>query len=79
MEYLNGIMQFINGCGFPIAMCVLILLFAYKYIVPYIAEGTKSNKEMSQTLLLLNERMSNVEKDVDNIKDDVKDIKNKLK
>ena len=75
---LDNIGSFVSTVGFPIAVCLMLLYFIYKHIIPYIQEATKSNKECTETLILMNERMSNAERDISVIKDDVKDIKNKI-
>lgn len=75
---ITAISTFISSVGFPISICVALLWFAYKYIVPTLTESVKSNKEATETLSLMNERMREVEDDISIIKDDVKDIKSKI-
>ena len=75
---LNVVKDFICACGFPVCMCVFMIWFLYKYVVPCLQETIKTNKELSQSLLLMNERMKNVEDDVDDIKTDIISIKNKV-
>lgn len=75
---ITAIGTFIQSVGAPIALCFALLWFAYKYIVPTLQESMKSNKECTQTLVLMNERVKNIETDITDIKDDVKDIKNKI-
>ena len=73
---VNQIVGLINSVGFPIAMCLLLMFFLYKYIVPVINESIAANKEITKNLTLINERTFNIERDVDNIKTDVVNIKN---
>ena len=73
---INEIVGLIDSVGFPIAMCLLLMFFLYKYIVPVINESIAANKEITKNLTLINERTFNIERDVDNIKTDVINIKN---
>ena len=73
---INGIVGLINSVGFPIAMCLLLMFFLYKYIVPVINESIAANKEITKNLTLINERIGNIERDMDNVKTDVVNIKN---
>ena len=73
---VNEIVGLINSVGFPIAMCLLLMFFLYKYIIPVINESIAANKEITKNLTLINERIGNIEKDIDNVKTDVVNIKN---
>ena len=73
---INEIVGLINSVGFPTAMCLLLVFFLYKYIIPVIKESIAANKEITKNLTLINERIFNIERDVDNIKTDVVNIKN---
>ena len=73
---VNGIVGLINSVGFPIAMCLLLMFFMYKYIVPVINESIAANREITKNLTLINERIGNIERDMDNVKTDVVNIKN---
>ena len=48
----------------------------YKYIIPVINESIAANKEITKNLTLINERIGNIERDMDNVKTDVINIKN---
>ena len=73
---INEIVGLINSVGFPTTMCLLMGFFLYKYIIPVINESIAANKEITKNLTLINERIFNIEIDVDNIKTDVVNIKN---
>ena len=73
---VNEIINLINSVGFPTTMCLLLVFFLYKYIIPVINESIAANKEITKNLTLINERIFNIERDVDNIKTDVVNIKN---
>ena len=73
---VNEIVGLINSVGFPTTMCILMMFFLYKYIIPVINESIAANKEITKNLTLINERIFNIERDVDNIKTDVVNIKN---
>ena len=73
---INEIVGLINSVGFPTTMCILMGFFLYKYIIPVINESIAANKEITKNLTLINERIFNIERDVDNIKTDVVNIKN---
>ena len=73
---INEVVGLIDSVGFPITMCLLLMFFLYKYIVPVIKESISANKEITKNLTLINERTFNIERDVDNIKNDVVNIKN---
>ena len=73
---VNEIVGLINSVGFPTTMCLLMGFFLYKYIIPVINESIAANKEITKNLTLINERIFNIERDVDNIKTDVVNIKN---
>ena len=73
---INEIVGLINSVGFPTTMCLLMGFFLYKYIIPVINESIAANKEITKNLTLINERIFNIERDVDNIKTDVVNIKN---
>ena len=73
---INEIVGLINSVGFPTTMCLLMGFFLYKYIIPVINESISANKEITKNLTLINERIFNIERDVDNIKTDVVNIKN---
>ena len=73
---VNEIVGLINSVGFPTTMCLLMGFFLYKYIIPVINESITANKEITKNLTLINERIFNIERDVDNIKTDVVNIKN---
>lgn len=75
---LAGLSTFIQSVGFPMSICIALLWFAYKYIVPTLTESMRSNRECTETLVLMNERVRDIETDITIIKDDVKDIKNKI-
>ena len=53
--------------------------FLYKYIVPLINESIAANREITNNLTLMNERIGNIERDVDNVKTDVNYLKNQMK
>ena len=83
---INEIVGLINSVGFPTTMSLLMGFFMYKYIVPLINESIAANKEITANLMLINERIGNIERDMDNvktdvvnIKNDVNDLKNKMK
>ena len=73
---VNEIVGLINSVGFPTTMCILMMFFLYKYIIPVINESIAANKEITKNLTLINERILNIKRDVDNIKTDVIKIKN---
>ena len=73
---VNEIVGLINSAGFPTTMCLLMVFFLYKYIVPVINESIAANKEITKNLTLINERIGNIERDMDNVKTDVVNIKN---
>ena len=73
---INEIVGLINSVGFPTAMCLLLVFFLYKYIIPVINESIAANKEITKNLTLINERIGNIERDMDNVKTDVINIKN---
>ena len=73
---VNQIVGLINSVGFPITMCLLLMFFLYKYIVPVIKESIAANKEITKNLTLINERIGNIEQDMNNVKTDVINIKN---
>lgn len=75
---INQVISLINSVGFPITMCLLLMFFLYKYIVPVIKESIAANKEITKNLTLINERIGNIERDVDNIKNDVNVLKNQI-
>ena len=73
---VNEVISLIDSVGFPITMCLLLMFFLYKYIVPVIKESIAANKEITKNLTLINERIGNIERDMDNVKTDVVNIKN---
>ena len=73
---VNEIINLINTVGFPITICLLLMFFMYKYIVPVINESIAANKEITKNLTLINERIGSIERDIDNVKNDVVNIKN---
>ena len=73
---VNDIISLIDSVGFPITMCLLMGFFLYKYIVPLINESIAANREITANLTLINERIGNIEKNMDNFKTDVVNIKN---
>ena len=73
---INEIVGLINSVGFPTTMCLLMGFFLYKYIIPVINESIAANKEITKNLTLINERIGNIERDMDNVKTDVINIKN---
>ena len=73
---VNEIISLINTVGFPTTMCLLMGFFMYKYIVPLINESIAANKEITANLMLINERIGNIERNMDNVKTDVVNIKN---
>ena len=73
---VNEVISLIDSVGFPIAMCLLLMFFLYKYIIPVINESIAANKEITKNLTLINERIGNIERDMDNVKTDVVNIKN---
>ena len=75
---VNEIINLINSVGFPTTMCLLLVFFVYKYIVPLINESIAANREITNNLTLMNERIGNIERDVDNVKNDVVNIKNDM-
>ena len=75
----NNIIGLINSVGFPITMCLLLVFFMYKYIVPLINQSIAANKEITTNLTLMNERIGSIERDIDNVKTDVNYLKNQIK
>ncbi|APF23461.1 hypothetical protein [Clostridium butyricum] len=75
---IGAIGSFIQSVGFPIFIAIVLLVFTWKYIIPVLQESIKNNKECTQTLCLMNDRVRNIETDISGIKDDVRDIKNKI-
>ena len=73
---VNEIINLINTVGFPITICLLLMFFMYKYIVPVINESIAANKEITKNLTLINERIGSIERDINNVKTDVVNIKN---
>ena len=73
---INEVISLIDSVGFPITMCLLMGFFMYKYIVPLINESIAANKEITANLMLINERIGNIERNMDNVKTDVVNIKN---
>ena len=73
---INEVISLIDSVGFPITMCLLICFFLYKYIVPLINESIAANREITANLTLINERIGNIERNMDNVKTDVVNIKN---
>ena len=73
---INEIVGLINSVGFPTTMCLLMGFFLYKYIVPLINESIAANRAITNNLTLMNERIGNIERDMDNVKTDVVNIKN---
>lgn len=73
---VNEIINLIDSVGFPITICLLMMFFMYKYIVPLIKESIAANREITNNLTLMNERIGNIERDIDNVKTDVVNIKN---
>lgn len=73
---INEVISLIDSVGFPITICLLLMFFMYKYIVPLINESIAANKEITTNLTLMNERIGNMERDIDNVKTDVVNIKN---
>ena len=73
---VNEIISLINSVGFPITMCLLLVFFMYKYIIPLINESINANREITANLTLINERIGNIERNMDNVKADVINIKN---
>ena len=73
---INEVISLIDSVGFPITMCLLMGFFLYKYIVPLINESIAANREITNNLTLMNERIGNIERDIDNVKTDVVNIKN---
>ena len=73
---VNEVISLIDSVGFPITMCLLLMFFLYKYIVPVIKESIAANKEITKNLTLINERIGNIERDMDNVKTDIVNIKN---
>lgn len=73
---VNEIVGLINSVGFPITICLLLMFFMYKYIVPLINESIAANREITNNLTLMNERIGNIEQDMNNVKTDVINIKN---
>lgn len=79
---INSINLLLNSTTFPIAITIVLLLGGYKLfnksIVPLINSCIESNKEFVIALEKINSGMSDMRKDVDDIKDDIKEIKNKI-
>ena len=73
---INDVISLINSVGFPITICLLLMFFMYKYIVPLIKESIAANREITANLTLINERIGNIERNMDNVKTDVVNIKN---
>lgn len=73
---VNEVISLIDSVGFPITICLLLMFFMYKYIVPLIKESIAANREITNNLTLMNERIGNIERDMDNVKTDVVNIKN---
>lgn len=73
---VNEIVGLINSVGFPTTMCLLLVFFLYKYIIPLIKESIAANREITANLMLINERIGNIERNMDNMKTDVVNIKN---
>ena len=73
---INEIVGLINSVGFPTTMCLLLVFFMYKYIVPLINQSIAANREITNNLTLMNERIGNIEQDMNNVKTDVINIKN---
>ena len=73
---VNDVISLIDSVGFPITICLLMMFFMYKYIVPLINESIAANKEITNNLTLINERIGNIERDMNNVKTDVVNIKN---
>lgn len=73
---VNDVISLINSVGFPTTMCLLMVFFVYKYIVPLINESIAANREIIKNLTLMNERIGSIERDMDNVKTDVVNIKN---
>ena len=73
---INDVISLIDSVGFPITICLLMMFFVYKYIVPLINGSIAANKEIVNNLTLINERIGNIERDMDNVKSDVVNIKN---
>ena len=73
---VNEIVGLINSVGFPTTMCLLLVFFMYKYVVPLINESIAANREITNNLTLMNERIGNIEQDMNNVKTDVINIKN---
>ena len=73
---VNELISLINTVGFPTAMCLLLVFFLYKYIIPLINESIAANREIITNLTLMNERIGSIERDMDNVKTDVVNIKN---
>ena len=75
---VNQVISLIDSVGFPITMCLLLMFFMYKYIVPLIKESIAANKQITANLTLINERIGNIERNMDNVKIDVVNIKNDM-
>ena len=73
---VNEVISLINSVGFPTTMCLLLVFFLYKYIIPVINESIAANKEITKNLTLINERIGSIERDINNVKTDVVNIKN---
>lgn len=73
---INEVISLIDSVGFPITICLLLMFFMYKYVVPLINESIAANREITNNLTLMNERIGNIEQDIDNVKTDVINIKN---
>lgn len=76
---VNQVISLINSVGFPTTMCLLLVFFMYKYIVPLINQSIAANREITNNLTLMNERIGNIERDVENVKTDVNYLKNQMK
>ena len=73
---INEVISLIDSVGCPRTICLLLMFFMYKYIVPLINESIAANKEITTNLTLMNERIGSIERDMDNVKTDVVNIKN---